>query len=402
MNFVIKTMFVRSEYQTLLARMKEPRGYMQIIMGPRQVGKSTMVAQVLDAVQQPFLSVSAEEAPDRDPKWISSVWMQVRQLMHLHNYDEMILSIDEIHKLPNWSEVVKAEYDRDTRESIKIKVILLGSSRLMMMDGLTESLAGRFEVIEMGHWSYLEMKEAFGFNLEQYIYYGGYPGGARFVNNESRWRQYIKESIIEPAISQDVLLTKRIYKPALLRQLFDLGCTYSGELLSNNKIMGMLQDAGNSDTITTYLRVLNESRMLGGLRKYAADDARKYMSVPKYQVWNNALLSAQKGSKFANVFTNSELWGHWVESAIGAWLLSGSREYDYDVFYWRDKNEEVDFIVQMSDIVIAIEVKSGRRKTNSGIYTFANKFHPAHTIIVGTGGIPISDLLSHNITEFFA
>lgn len=395
-------MFVRSEYQTLLARMQEPRGYMQVIMGPRQVGKSTMVAQVLEAVQQPFLSFSAEEAPNRDPKWISSVWMQARQLMRLHNYDEMILAIDEIHKLPNWSEFVKAEYDRDTRESTKIKVILLGSSRLMLMDGLTESLAGRFEVIEMGHWSFLEMKEAFGFNLEQYIYYGGYPGGARFVNNESRWRQYIKESIIEPAISQDVLLTKRIYKPALLRQLFDLGCTYSGTLLSNNKIMGMLQDAGNSDTITTYLRVLNESRMLGGLRKYAADEARKYMSVPKYQVWNNALLSAQKGSKFANVFTNSELWGHWVESAIGAWLVSGSREYEYDVYYWRDKSEEVDFIVQMSDMVIAIEVKSGRRKTNSGIYTFENKFHPTHSIIVGTGGIPISDLLSHNITEFFA
>ena len=279
-------MFIRTCFDTLMDRMREPRQFIQVIVGPRQVGKSTLVKQVLQQIDIPYTFEVADGIPEDDATWISRVWESARSQYRLRGGGEYLLVIDEIQKMQNWSEAVKREWDLDSFHDVNIKVVLLGSSRLLLKSGLTESLAGRFEMIRMGHWTYKEMHDAFGWNLDQYIYYGGYPGGANLVKNESRWRRYVLDAVVEPAISKDVLMTTIIYKPALLRQLFELGCGYSGELLSLNKMLGQLQDAGNVTTLANYIKVLDECEMLAGLQKYAFDNSRKYNSIPKYQVYN--------------------------------------------------------------------------------------------------------------------
>ena len=292
---------------------------------------------------------------------------------------------------------MKREWDADTFNRRSMKVILLGSSRLLIRKGLTESLAGRFEMIRMGHWRFREMQDAFGWNLDQYIYFGGYPGTAAFVENEARWRRYIKDSLVAPAIEKDVIQTSNIYKPALMKQVFELGCSYSGELLSLTKISGQLQEKGNVTTLASYLNILRECALLTGLQKFSADEARKYNSIPKFQVFNNALLTAYRAKNYEQIRTSPMLWGRWVESAVGAHLLSQAEELDYRLYYWRERDEEVDFIVQSNERILAIEVKSGRRGMNSGLPAFEKLFHPDARLVVGTQGIPIEDFLRASI-----
>ena len=288
-------MIIRDVFYELQSRMQEPRKFIQVIAGPRQVGKTTIVEQFAAQAKVPVTSLTAEMAEANDSHWVSLQWERVRSQMQVLKQQEHVLIIDEIHKINNWSEVIKKEWDADTKNKVNIKLILLGSSRLLLKNGLTESLLGRFELIRVGHWSFAEMEQAFGFTLPQYIYYGAYPGAATFVGNEKRWRKYIHSSIVDPAIENDVLQTTRIYKPSLLRSLFDLGCSYSGELLSYNKIVGQLQEKGSIVTIANYLQVLDESNLLAGIQKFAGDIARQYQSTPKFQVFNNALLSAYQG-----------------------------------------------------------------------------------------------------------
>ncbi len=401
-NFNFDIMFKRQQAAVLQSRIAEPRRFIQVIAGARQVGKSTMVKQVTQELTIPHLLATAEEAPDKDPAWISYVWQQARQSMRLNNYPEFLLVIDEIHKLDNWSEVVKAEWDTDTMRDLNLKVVLLGSSRLLIKDGLTESLAGRYELIEMEHWSFSEMREAFGMSAEQYIYYGGYPGAASLLEDEQRWRKYMKDAIIEPAITKDVLTTKRVLKPALLRQLFQLGCAYSGELLSFNKVLGQLQDAGNTSTLANYLQLLDESKLLCGLQQYAADDARKYKSVPKYQVYNSGLLSACNSLSFKDAYLSPAEWGKWVESAVGAYLANHADRLEYKVYYWRHDSDEVDFVLQRSRQLVAIEVKSGRRKMNQGLKLFQEQFHPTMDLVVGSEAMTIEQFLLLDLEKLFS
>ena len=394
-------MFKRQQASILLSRISEPRRFIQVIAGARQVGKSTMVKQVVNELTIPHLLTTAEEAPDKNPAWIRYVWQQARQAMRLNNYPEFLLVIDEIHKLDNWSEVVKAEWDADSMRDVNIKVIILGSSRLLIKDGLDESLAGRYEIIEMEHWSYNEMREAFGMTIDQYIYFGGYPGAFSLIDDEKRWRKYMHDAIIEPAITKDVLTTKRVLKPALLRQLFLLGCSYSGELLSFNKILGQLQDAGNTATLANYLQLLDESKLLAGLQQYAADDARKYKSVPKYQVYNSGLLSATSALSFNDAYLDPQQWGRWVESAVGAYLINHADRLEYKLYFWRHDGNEVDFILQSSKKLVAIEVKSGRRQNNQGLPIFSEQFHPNVELVVGGEAFSVEQFLTLNIEQLF-
>ena len=394
-------MYQRQEFQVLKSRLEEPRRFIQVIAGPRQVGKSTMVKQVLESLECPHLSCTTEDAPDTNAQWIRNRWEEARQTMRFRQYNEFLLVIDEVHKLDNWSNAVKAEWDYDTRLNINIKVVILGSSRLLLKDGLTESLAGRFELIEMEHWSYTEMHDAFGMTIDKYIYFGGYPGGEAFVEDEVRWKNYIRDSIIEPAITKDVLMTKRIYKPALLKQMFQMGCAYSGQLLAFNKMLGQLQDAGNTETLAGYLQVLDESRLLGGLQRYAQDEARKYKSVPKYQVYNSALLSATANKSFEDTYTSPEEWGRWVETAVGVHLISNAKRGGYKVFYWRENNDEIDFVLQKSNRLVALEVKSGRRKKNSGLVAFGNKYVSSLRLVIGGETFPIEQFLQTNPSRLF-
>lgn len=394
-------MYKRLQYNILKDRMMEPRSFIQVIAGARQVGKSTMVKQVLKDITIPNTMETADSIEADDTGWISNLWTAVRQQMQFKNEAEHILVIDEVHKISNWSEKVKREWDYDTRMDINIKVVLLGSSRLLLKKGLTESLMGRFEMIRMPHWNYKEMHDAFGWDINQYIYFGGYPGCASLINNEKRWRQYIVDAIVGPSIDKDVIMTSTIYKPALMRNLFELGCAYSGEELSLNKMLGQLQDAGNVTTLSNYIMILDECKMLAGLQKYASDKARKYNSVPKLQVYNSALLSAMNDKSYKQVFTNPKLWGRWVETAVGTYLINNTDMYDYRLYYWRESNDEVDYILERHGQTIAIEVKSGRRTQNRGLSVFSERFSPRHAIIVGSGSFTIEDFLQIDLERLW-
>lgn len=394
-------MFIRTVSGLLSQRIQEKRGKIQVVLGPRQVGKSTMVSQVMETISIPYTLANADNVKKDDQEWVHRIWDSARAQLRVQKQTAHILVIDEIQKIKNWSEAVKAEWDWDTQNKLELRVVLLGSSRLMIQSGLTESLAGRFELIRMGHWTYHEMKTAFGFSFEQYVYYGGYPGAAEYIHDEKRWKRYLKDSIITPAIEQDALQTSRIYKPALLKQLFTLGCQYSAQELSLTKMLGQLQDVGNITTLAEYLNLLNQCQLLTGLQKYAHSNARKYNSVPKLAVYNNALLSAWQRNTFLGIQLDAQEWGRWIESAVGAYLVSQAEEQDYQVYYWRERNEEVDYIVVADNECIALEVKSGRRHMNSGLSTFATSFHPKHSYIVGTGGIPLEDFFSMSIDDLF-
>jgi hypothetical protein len=357
--------------------------------------------QVLAVCPLPHYLFNADGIDENDSDWIRRIWENARNQMDIKRQTEAVLVIDEVQKVKNWSEIVKREWDADTRNHRQLKVFLLGSSRLMLRKGLTESLAGRFELIRLGHWSYQEMKDAFGWTLDDWIYYGGYPGTAGFIKDMRRWRKYVKESLVAPAIEKDVILTSNIYKPALMKQLFELGCSYSAELLSLTKALGQLQDVGNVTTLSSYLGILNECNLLTGLQKYANDESRRYRSVPKYQVYNNALLTAYRGTTYEKDRTDTDVWGRWLESAVGAYLLGGAYEGGYKVYYWHERSDEVDFVLVRQGEVVALEVKSGRRGMNSGLPVFRERFHPKRDLVVGTDGIPFEDFFRMNMEELF-
>lgn len=394
-------MYKRSEYQTIKNRLKEPRKFIQVVMGARQIGKSTVVKQVLKDLDAPFQFYSADNVPATNSAWISDCWSAVRSLKESNGWESALLVIDEIQKIANWSEAVKKEWDSDSFNDINIKVLLLGSSRVLLEKGLSESLAGRFEEIRMSHWSYTEMHEAFGLSLEQYIFFGGYPGAASLIEDEERFQQYIQSAIIEATINKDILMDTPISKPALLKQTFELGAAYSGELLSLNKMLGSLQDAGNAATLAGYINLLSESGLLCGLQKYSIDQARRKASVPKLQVYNNALKMIYNGLTFEQAITDRKAWGHIFESGIGAHLVSQAFTHRFEVFYWRERNDEVDFILRKNKSIVAIEIKSNAEKSTAGLQKFKEIFNPKTSFIIGDAGISAEDFLKMDLTKLF-
>lgn len=394
-------MYKRSEYHTIKNRLEEQRRFIQVVMGARQIGKSTVVKQVLKDLDVPYQLFSADNVPATNGAWISNCWAAVRSLKDSKGVESIILVIDEIQKIANWSEVVKKEWDDDTFHDRNIKVLLLGSSRVLLEKGLSESLAGRFEEIRMSHWSYTEMKECFDFSLDQYLFYGGYPGAASLINDDDRFQQYIQSSIIEATINKDILMDTPISKPALLRQTFELGAAYSGGLLSLNKMLGSLQDAGNTATLAGYIHLLDESGLLCGLQKFSIDTARRKASIPKLQVYNNALKMVYSPFTFEQAILDRKAWGHILESGIGAYLVSQAFIHRFEVFYWRERNDEVDFILRKKGSVIAIEVKSNAEKQTEGLEKFRQLFNPQSSFIVGDGGIGVEDFFSMDIRKLF-
>lgn len=309
--------------------------------------------------------------------------------------------IDEIQKVPNWSETVKKLWDEDSRNSTNIKVILLGSSRLLVQKGLTESLAGRFESIYLTHWSFSEMEEAFGWDAKKFAWFGGYPGSAEIIKDQPRWKHYIKDSLIETSISKDILMLTRIDKPALLKKLFELGCLYSGQILSYTKIMGQLQDAGNTTTLSHYLKLLETAGLLGGIEKYSHTTIRKRSSSPKFQVHNNSLLSSQSSLQYEEIVKDSTAWGRIVESAIGAYLVNQSIRENFSVYYWREGNDEVDFVLESKGKAVAIEVKSSISKNTRGIYNFTKKFGNIKTYLIDNKNLSWEEFLKVNPLDLF-
>ncbi len=374
---------------------------MQVVMGARQIGKSTVVKQVLNDLTIPYMLFSADNVPATNSAWITDCWAAVRSLKESKGYESIVLVIDEIQKIANWSEAVKKEWDNDTFYDRNIKVLILGSSRVLLERGLSESLAGRFEEIRMGHWSYSEMKECFGFSLDRYIFYGGYPGAASLIGDDDRFQQYIQSSIIDATINKDILMDTPIGKPALLRQAFELGAAYSGELLSLTKMLGALQDAGNTSTLAGYINLLDESGLLCGIQKFGMDMARRKASVPKFQVYNNALKTVYNTSTFENSILDRKVWGHIFESGIGAYIVSQAFVHRFEVFYWRERNYEVDFVLRKRGSSVAIEVKSNAEKMTDGLERFRQLFNPQSSFIVGDGGINAEEFLTMDISKLF-
>jgi len=395
-------MIQRPYFQTIMTRVKEPRKFIQIIEGPRQVGKSTLIKQILQTVDMPYLHFSADNIPASRNYWISDCWIAARTKIESEKLNELLLVIDEIQKLQNWAEVVKKEWDQDTFYDINIKVVLLGSSRIRLEKGLSESLKGRFEVIKMPNWSYKELKDAFGFSIEEYIYFGAYPGAADLRFDLDRWRDYISSSIVDATINNDILIDTPINKPALLKKTFELSAAYSGQILSFTKILGQLQDAGNTTTLSNYLQVLSEAGMVAPLQKFSIDLARRRASVPKYQVYNNALTSLYSEHTFEQALNNRQLWGRLLESAVGAHILNCAYRSRFEVCYWRENNKEVDFVLTRNSKIIAIEVKSNQDKTTAGLHEFENRFHPHKILLVGEQGLPVETFLQTDLNDLFS
>lgn len=396
-------MYKRAEYQIIKSRLEEPRRFIQVVMGPRQIGKSTVVKQVLQDLDLPYSFFSADNVPASDRAWISNCWASVRSLKESKGYDSIIIVIDEIQKIQNWSEVVKKEWDDDSFHDRNIKVLLLGSSRVLLEKGLSESLAGRFEEIRMTHWRFPEMRDCFGFSLDQYIFYGGYPGAAPLIkgDDEDRYQQYIQSAIIDATINKDILMDTPISKPALLRQTFELAAAYSGSLLSLTKMVGALQDAGNTSTLAGYLNLLNDSGLVGGLQKFSIDDARRKSSIPKLQVYDNALKTIYSNLSFEQAIIDRKAWGHILESGIGAYIVNEAFAQRFEVFYWRDRDDEVDFVLRRKGSLVAIEVKGNAEKRTDGLDKFKEKFNPKAAFIVGDGGIKPEEFLSMDLRKLF-
>jgi predicted AAA+ superfamily ATPase len=393
--------FQRAIASLLAARLAEPRRFLQVVAGPRQAGKTTLVQQVLAATETPSVYASADEPTLRDAAWLAAQWDGGRVATARSGKRGAVLALDEVQKVPTWSETVKRLWDEDTRARRPLRVVLLGSSPLLMQQGLTESLAGRFEVLRVPHWSYAEMRDAFGFSLEQYLYFGGYPGAAPLVGEPARWRRYLLDALIETTISRDVLLMTRVDKPALLRRLFELGCRYSGQVLSYTKMLGQLQDAGNATTLAHYLELLSGAGMLTGIPKYAGRAVRQRGSSPKLQVLNTALMTAQSGLSPAEARADREFRGRLIESAVGAHLANAAAARVCELFYWRERNREVDFVLRAGKIVVAMEVKSGRSPDAlPGLGIFAETFKPKRTLLVGGDGISLDEFLGCPVADW--
>ena len=396
-------MYKRPVLKEILSRFSEPRQFIQVLSGPRQAGKTTLAMQIMDTLQWVGNYASADEPVLKGAVWIEQQWEIVRGKIHSgKEADRGILVLDEIQKLPQWSETVKRLWDEDTAASRNIFVLILGSSPLLIQKGLTESLAGRFEINHITHWSFKEMRAAFDLTIDEYIYYGGYPGAAGLLHDRQRWANYITESLIETTISKDILLMTRVDKPALLRNLFELGCFFSGRIISYQKMVGQLQDAGNTTTLAHYLNLLEGAGLLAGLSKYAGNQARRRASSPKLLVLNTGLMTAASALDMPAARKDAEFWGHLAESAVGAFLYNATVGKNIDLYYWAGRNRELDFALARGGALVAIEVKSSARRMRlPGIIEFSNQFPVKRKLLVGRQGIPVEEFMGADVDTWF-
>jgi predicted AAA+ superfamily ATPase len=389
-------MYERPMDSRLLERLRDARRLIQVVWGPRQVGKTTSVTQVLKRLDMPARYASADSPSIQGHAWIRQQWELARTDAAS---GAAVLALDEVQKIPDWSATVKTLWDEDTLAGRDVRVVLLGSSPLLMQAGMTESLAGRFEVLRWTHWTFAECRDAFSWDLDTFLFFGGYPGAAPLADDVARWRSYVVDSLIETSVSRDILLMTRVDKPALLRQLFGLACEYSGQVLSYTKMLGQLTDAGNATTLAHYLGLLGGAGLVTGLGKYTGSDVRRRGSSPKLQVLNTALMSAVSGRDPVDVQRDTAWRGRLVESAVGAYLLAHTHVGGFEVRYWREGDREVDFVLDGRDGPVAIEVKSqsGTAAGHAGMAAFLARYPDARPLMVGGDGIPLERFLAGEI-----
>ena len=392
----------RSPLPSLVQRLAEPRRFVQVVAGPRQVGKTTLVRQALVALagapqghQLAQHSISADAPGSQPAAWLATQWEVARALAA--QAGACVLVIDEVQKVPNWTDTIKRLWDEDTAAARDVRVVVLGSAPLLIAKGLTESLAGRFEITRLGHWRFAEMREAFDMALDEFVFYGAYPGAASLISDPARWAAYVRDALVETTLSKDVLQMAPVQKPALLRRVLDLACHYSGQMLSYQKMLGQLDDAGNTTTLAHYLHLLEGAGMACGLQKYMGQVVRQRASSPKLQVFNNALLGSVavlSGDSLASLQQQPERWGRFVESAVGAELLARHLTHQSTqpcTHYWNEGQREVDYVLQQGPDLFALEVKSGVHTGNvSGLAAFCAAHPAARPLVLGTGGLPLA------------
>lgn len=425
--------FKRKLVERLTDRLIEPPNRIQIVAGPRQTGKTTLVKQackevlgqskrmsMFRAVDNPSIDSTAllrdfdygdqiiaaeNQGIKADTRWLVDQWQKARAMARSEKYKDSgyTLVLDEIQKIPDWSEAVKGLWDDDHSEGLNLHVVLLGSSPLLMQQGLSESLMGRYEVLESYHWSYLEMSEAFGFDIDEYIYFGGYPGAATYIRDEPRWQAYVQNSLIDPFLIKDIMVLARIDKPVLLKNAFELSCEYSGQIISLNKMKGQLHSAGkgNETTIAHYLDLLFRVGVVAGIQKYSGSKIMQRASSPKLNVMNTGLMACYSGYSFEQARADRTYWGRMVESSVGAHLLNTAGR-NCTVYYWRDRGSEVDFVVERNKKLLAIEVKSSEKAKNiHGLNKFIEKYKNAKKLLVGASGISLQEFMSYPIDHWF-
>ncbi len=388
--------FKRELFAELRRRLAGPRRFLQALTGPRQVGKTTLVLQVIEDLTLPGHYASADLPSPPGPEWVAVQWEEARRMARRSGASVLVL--DELQKVERWSEVVKALWDEDTREGTDVRVVVLGSAALLVQKGLAESLAGRFERLVMTHWSWTECQTCFGWDLDQYLFFGGYPGASALIAEEERWAAYVRDSLVETTLSRDVLLLNQVHKPALLRRLFGLACAYGGQILSYQKLVGQLQDAGNTTTLANYQRLLEAAHVLAGLPKWHGLSTPLRASSPKWLPLNTALMTATSRLPLSAWRSAHERWGRLVEVAVGAHIVNTGTDTGIEVYYWRERGAEVDYVLSREGRLWAIEVKSGPTKDPMhGMKAFLAR-HPAATaIVVGPGGMPLGDFLGQPI-----
>jgi predicted AAA+ superfamily ATPase len=343
---------------------------LQIVIGPRQVGKTTGVKQVYEQWKGPKHFATADTPLPPTAEWIIQQWNRVRSVQ-----ENSLLVIDEIQKIDRWSEVVKKLFDED-RDAGKIRVILLGSASLDLTRGLSDSLAGRYEIIPVSHWSFFECHKAFGWSFEQCLMFGGYPGAAPLIEEPNRWQDYIANNIIGPVIHRDIPALQDIRKPALFRQVFELALSYPAQEISFQKLLGQLQESGNASTVKHYLEILSQAFLITTLEKYSTRSLSTKTSSPKIIPLCPALISAIASPTKIN---NDREWrGRVLESCIGAQLLHARGK----LTYWREGKHEVDFVLERNNQLIAFEVKSNAKKPVGGLNAFISNFKGALAVQV--------------------
>ena len=393
--------FKRDTTLIIQDRLQRTPSFIQVVIGPRQVGKTTAMKQILAEWSSAHHYAVADLPAPPESGWIVEQWESARAL--LTNNKKALLVLDEVQKIHRWSEVVKQLWDEDRSVGRDLRVVVLGSSSLLIQKGLTESLAGRFELIRFPHWQFEECQKCFGWNLDQYIFFGGYPGAVSFLPDESRWVAYVKDSLIESAISKDITLLHPIEKPALLRKLFMLACEYGGQILSYNKMLGQLTDAGNTVTLANYKQLLEAAFLIAGLEKFSGSKIKTKGSSPKWLPLNNALITSLSGFSFERAKDNPQLWGRLVECAVGSHFYSLALDQGVELFYWREGNYEVDYILKRGHDLCAVEVKSGAKKIHaSGLEKFSNNYKCRRVLIGSASGIALEKALKMKLTEFFS
>ena len=385
--------------ETLQKVMSKASPVIHILIGPRQVGKTTIALRLQETIGIPAIYATADSPVQLDSTWIETQWRRA-VTESASAGGPVLLILDELQKVRGWSETVKLLWDGRPKKT-QIRLLVLGSSALPMQGGLSESLAGRFFLHRCTHWGYPECREAFGWNLEQWLYFGGYPGASAFSADEVSWKRYIADSLIETVLARDVLQMSKVAKPALLRHLFALAATLPAQIVSYNKMLGQLQDAGNTTTLAHYLNLLESAFLASGLELFSRGVQRKRGSSPKLVMWNNALVNAISTKTFSESIRDTVWWGRLVENAVGAYLCNNLLSVEYTVTYWREQDHEVDFVVTRGKHIWAIEVKSGRSAKTSGLSRFKERYPKTQTLLVGSQGIPLEEFFSKDVAGWF-